>query len=236
MARRSYGTGSVRIRGGSWYGMWWLGDRRIQRTLGPVRKPGSRRGLTRKQAEARLRVLMQEVKPIAAASEQLTVAQAGERYIRHVEHVLERKPTTVADYGSILHRHLAPRFGQAGIDRITTEHLAAYMAAKAGEGLKTKTISNHFNFAHGLFVYAVKRGWAEVNPAAAVDRPRVSGTDRDIRYLTPDEVEALLRAVPDDKPGQVDRMLYLTATMAGLRQGELFALRWGDIDWTAGGD
>jgi integrase len=233
MARRSYGTGNLRIRRGAWYGQWWIGGRRVQRKLGFKREPGSRHGLTRKQAEARLRALMQEVSA-APPGERLTLEEAGERYIRHVEVVLERKPTTVADYGSILHRHLAPHFGQAGIDRITTEHVAAYMAAKAAEGLQTKTISNHLNFAHGLFAFAVKRGWAAANPVVGIDRPRVSGTDPDIRYLDRDDVEALLRAAPDDRLGPTDRALYLTATMAGLRQGELAALRWQDVDWAAG--
>jgi integrase len=233
MARRSYGTGNLRVRRGAWYGQWWIGDRRVQRKLGPKREPGSRHGLTRKQAEARLRHLMQEVRT-APPGEHLTVAEAGERYIRHVEVVLERKPTTVADYGSILRRHLGPHFGHAGIDKITAEHVAAYMAAKAAEGLQTKTISNHLNFAHGLFVFAVKRRWATANPVAAVDRPRVAGTDPDIRYLDRDEVETLLRAIPDDRRGPTDRALYLTATMAGLRQGELVALRWRDVDWIAG--
>ena len=234
MSKRSYGTGNLRVRRGSWYAQWWVGDRRVQRKIGPVRQPGTREGLTKRQAEARLRELIQEVKPAPAGAEQLTVAEAGERYVRHVEHVMERKPTTVADYGSILRRHLAPYFGSAGIDKITTEHVAAYMAAKAGEGLKTKTVANHLNFAHGLFGFAVKRGWAEANPVANVDRPQVSGTDPDIRYLDRAEVEALLRAVPDDRLGPTERALYLTATMAGLRQGELAALRWQDIDWIAG--
>jgi hypothetical protein len=43
------------------------------------------------------------------------------------------------------------------------ERLTPYMAAKAAEGLQTKTISNHLNFVHGLFAFAVKRGWAS-NP------------------------------------------------------------------------
>ena len=46
-------------------------------------------------------------------------------------------------------------------------------------------------------------------------------------------MEALLRAVPDDQLGPTDRALYLTAAMTGLRQGELFALRWRDVDWAA---
>ena len=231
--RRSYGTGSILVRGGSYFGKWRAGKRQIMRKIGPVRQQGSRNGLTRTQAEAQLRRLMQEVRT-APVFEFLTVEEVGERYLRHVEHVLERKPTTVADYGSILRRHIAPHFGAKAIQRVGPEDLAAYMAAKSRQGLATKTVSNHLNFAHGLFAFALKRGWVTANPVAAVDRPRATGTDPDIRYLDRGEVEALLQAVPDDLLGPTDRTLYLTATMTGLRQGELFALRWHDVDWVAG--
>jgi integrase len=51
--------------------------------------------------------------------------------------------------------------------------------------------------------------------------------------LETEEVEALLRAVPDDPLGRVERVMYLTAAMTGMRQGELFRLRWRDVDWSA---
>jgi integrase len=41
-------------------------------------------------------------------------------------------------------------------------------------------------------------------------------------------------AVLEDDLGRVERVLYLTAAMTGLRQGELLALRWRDVDWAAG--
>jgi hypothetical protein len=47
------------------------------------------------------------------------------------------------------------------------------------------------------------------------------------------ELDALLRAVPDDDLGAVERPLYLTAAMTGLRQGGLIALPWLDFDWLA---
>jgi integrase len=39
--------------------------------------------------------------------------------------------------------------------------------------------------------------------------------------------------VPDDVLGSVEAPLYLTAAMTGLRQGELIALRWIDVDRSA---
>jgi integrase len=233
-SRRSYGTGSIVVRRGAYYGKWRAGGRQVMRKLGAVRKPGSRDGLTRKQAEAELRQLMHEVRVAPASCERLTVDEVGGRYLRHVEHVLGRKPTTVSDYGSILRRHLGPFFGAHAIERITPEHVSAYMAAKSAAGLSAKTVSNHLNFAHGLFGFALKRGWVAANPVAAVDRPRSPGANPDILYLDRGEVEALLRAVPDDLLGPTDRTLYLTATMTGLRQGELAALRWRDVDWVVG--
>jgi integrase len=88
-------------------------------------------------------------------------------------------------------------------------------------------------FLHGLMHWSVKRGWARSNPVASVDRPPVEGSDPDVRFLTLDEVEAVIREVPDDVLGPTDRVLYLAAAMTGARQGELVALRWRDIDWAA---
>jgi integrase len=148
--------------------------------------------------------------------------------------VLERKPTTLGDYRSILRRHAKPFFGNRALERIDAEQIRRFLRAKKGEGLATKTIVNQLIFLHGLFAHAVKRGWMAFNPVAAVDRPRAPASDPDIRYLGLEEVEALLRAVADDELGPTEHALYLTAAMTGLRQGELIALRWMDIDWRSG--
>lgn len=72
---------------------------------------------------------------------------------------------------------------------------------------------------------------AEAVPAvAAADRPPQAPVSQDIRYLSVEEVEALLRALPDDELGAIDRAIYLAAAMTGLRQGELVALCWRDVD------
>ena len=101
-------------------------------------------------------------------------------------------------------------------------------------GTAPKTTVNALALLHQVFDHGRRRGWCSANPCALVDRPRVEQS-ADVHYLELDEIEAVLRAVPADSPlGPTDRTLYLTAAMTGLRQGELLALRWRDIDWTAG--
>jgi integrase len=53
-------------------------------------------------------------------------------------------------------------------------------------------------------------------------------------FLQPRELDELIDAVPDDSLGAVERPLYLAAALTGLRQGELLALKWMDVDWLAG--
>jgi integrase len=202
------------------------------RKLGPCRRTGTRDGLTRAQAEARLRELMTETL-VPASTERLTFEEAGRRYVRHLEEVMQRKPSTIQDYRIIVGRHLGPYFGSTEIARITPGDVATYIGAKRRAGLAIKTITNHLNFAHGVFAFAIRRGWVVRNPVAMTDRPPSPPADPDIRFLDREELEALLRAATDDLLGPTDHALWLTAAMTGLRQGELAGLRWRDVDWAA---
>jgi integrase len=72
-----------------------------------------------------------------------------------------------------------------------------------------------------------------INVAKLVDKPQVQDNPDDIRFLSLEELEALLRAIPDDDLGGLERVMYRAAAMLGIRQGEVRGLRWADIDWTA---
>ena len=55
-------------------------------------------------------------------------------------------------------------------------------------------------------MFAIKREWVTKNVVALVDRPRMPRfQERRIQFLTPEELEALVRAVPDDYLGDVER-------------------------------
>jgi integrase len=238
MARRSYGSGRLwsvkRKKGEVWYASWWAGPVRVKRKLGPKRSPGSSDGLTRAQAERELRRRVERDLVVPRAARR-TLEQAGEEYIDHLETVMERKRTTIQDYRGYLRGHFAPYFGDRQIDKIDPDWVAAYLRRKLEQGYASKTIQNHLNFLHGIFAFAVRRQWVSSNPVALVDRPKKNRSPRRrIRYLQPSELDRLVLAVPNDELGRVERPLYIGAAMTGLRQGELLALRWVDIDWVAG--
>lgn len=237
--RRSYGTGQLFIKCDTrgrehWYGRFYVGGARIKRRIGTKRAVGSSHGLTRPQAEKRLRQLMETESLSIAADNRLAIESAGERYLIHLDSVMGRKPSTIADYGSILTSHFVPFFGERKLDRIDADTVSDYMARKRRDGLAPKTVANHMRFMHGLFSFAVKRGWMNTNVVAQIDRPPDAGPDPDIRFLELPEIDAVIREVPDGSLfASTDRAIYLTAAMAGLRQGELIALRWQDVDWQA---
>src|SRR6266508_3256698 len=106
MAKRSYGTGSLFIKGDKWYGRWWVGAQRVKRLLGPVRRPGSTDGLTRTQAERELRRRIEDDAMVVRSHSRRTLADAGARYVDHLEHVMERKRTTIQNYRGYLSGHL----------------------------------------------------------------------------------------------------------------------------------
>lgn len=103
-----------------------------------------------------------------------------------------------------------------------------------GKGIAAKTRLNALKLLSEVFGFAKRQGWCRRNPCEQVQFPHVEPTS-DIRFLTEDELVALLEAVDvDAKPlGHTDWAMFLTAALTGLRQSELLALQWRDVDFVA---
>ncbi len=229
--RRSHGSGGLVIKSGSYYGKWRVDGRQVMRKIGPVRTPSTRDGLTKTQAEARLRSVMADVTgpPI---TERVTVTEAAERLVRHLE-AMGRKPSTLRAYHSKLTAQITPRIGGKPIVKVSHDDVEAFRDGCLRDGLSAKYTANALGFLHSVFEFGVRREWLAINPCRYVDAPRAVETETAIRFLDSAEVEALLAAVRDATYGRVQRSLYLAAVMTGMRQGELLALRWQDVDWSA---
>jgi integrase len=155
--------------------------------------------------------------------------------------------------------HISPRLGSKSVDRVTIADVETVAAAMLDAGLAPKTVRNVITFMHSVFEHAIDRGWSTQNPVRRASRPkrrRAGDANPDLQFLTVPELEAVLRAIPDevvvraaaptrrgragsappvppDVLGPVIRVVVLTAAMTGLRQSELLGLRWRDVDWTA---
>lgn len=239
MARRAYGSGSLQsktLKSGEvvWLGRWYdAAGERVKRHIGPKRARGSSVGLTRGQAERALRKLI-DSEIGAARVERITLGEAATRYVDSRE-ALGRSVVTIEDYRSVVRVHFAPFFGQASIDRISAVDVERYMGEKRRMGRSTKSIANDISLLSSIFRHAIRRGWRTrpENPVDGVERPRVPRRSAKLQFLDQGELEALLDACRDTDVGRQDRVMYLVAGMAGLRQGELLGLRWYSVDWTA---
>jgi integrase len=80
---------------------------------------------------------------------------------------------------------------------------------------------------NSVLKYAVAQGWCSSNVMDRVDREPVSYDPADYDFYQPDEITTLL----DCTTNRRDRTIYAIAAYAGLRCGEILALRWADIDF-----
>ncbi len=252
-ARRAPGMGALFARRDgagrdTWYGKWSVDSVQIKRRIGPKRKAGTRDGLTRAQAEARLRKLMSTITPSRPVSgDMLTMADLGGRYLAQLAR-RERKKATTTSVESILRIWLEPFFADRDLRTITTEDVRDLMRMmesgsrpgpkrkgdrRYGRPVGAKTLRNYVGTLSALLNYAERNGWISANVARHVDLPGVTRNE-DIRFLEPAEVQMLADAAIEGRYQSIDRAIYLAAAMTGLRQGELVALRWRDVDWTAG--
>jgi integrase len=238
--RRAPGTGSIIERRDSagrtsYYGKWTTTTgRQVKRRIGRKRSAGTSDGLTRRQAEAELRRLMAEVKVAAPARERLTVAEVGERYVAHLERTGRKRSTTIA-VRMCLRAHLVPFFGDKSIAAITHNDVGDLInVLEVDKELAPKSIHNYVGTLSALFNFAMgpRRRWASQNPCQGAELPKVAESV-EIRWLDLAEVDLLVEHAQSGDYEQIDRALYRTAAMTGLRQGEAIALRWRDVDWLA---
>jgi integrase len=127
---------------------------------------------------------------------------------------------------------LLAEFGPEPVESITPDAIDAYKERLIAEGkLSPRTIVRHLTVLHGIFKRAKRKWGLSENPASAdlVERPKLVYTGEFDTYDR-DELERLAAAAESPQ----DTALYLTAAFTGLRTGELFGLRWGDVDFVGG--
>lgn len=210
MSKSRYGSGQVFLKHGAWYGRWRLADgRRLNRKLGPARRPGSREGLTKLQAEKKLRALIDEPRPASPSDD---IEQLGAALLIRLES-RNNKPSSIEAVESHLRVHLVPYFAARPIADVDVEHVERFIATLRRKGLGPKTIKNVTGTLHSIFELAQRKGMVVANPCKLVDKPKTDRND-DIRFLTQPELDAVIRALNDLDVGPSQMTLRVRALAA----------------------
>jgi integrase len=135
------------------------------------------------------------------------------------------KPAVVRIYGISLKLRVLPELGDRRLTDIDHADLLELKGQLLGEGCSASTIRNTFTPLQAIYRRACRNGVVPVKPTIDLELPEAGSRDR---AATPAQAAELL-----DTLGEL-RALWGTAFYAGLRRGELRALRVRNVDLDAG--
>lgn len=138
------------------------------------------------------------------------------------------RPRTHLRYEQLLRLHAVPQLGKLRIARVAPQHLQRLYADRLAAGQSPASVKQLHAVLHKSFSDAARWGVVVRNVVDLVSPPRVVRSK--IRALDPDQSRQLLRYALDDRLSA----LYVLALSTGMRQGELLALRWRDVDLDRG--
>lgn len=214
MSRKRHQQGSLKIVRGRWVAQWWEDGHRRNKTLGKVRE------LTKSQAQDQLVAILPTAKcGSQTPSKEITFGDfVNETYLPFYR----RKWKASTTYSNLdrLRHHVTCEFGGRTLSSFTRDALQNFLDSKAAAGLSFSTV-NHLRWdLKQIFELAVEDGYLPRNPAASLFTPREARRIEG-RRMTWEEVRLLFSAL-DVR----ELAVCMLATIAGMRPGEIFALRW----------
>lgn len=216
---RSGSGGQVRQRpNGTWEGRYWQDGRKRS-----VYAKGKR------EAQEKLRAALLNaqhgIRPVTART---TVGQWLEEWLT-TSVVARCRPRTVESYRETVERYIAPAIGRVPLAKLEARDVERMLARLTARGtLSPSTVRYSYSILRIALGRALKAGRVLRNVCELLDPP--SKATREMRPLTLEQAQAFVEATAEDRLGP----LYSLAIATGLRQGELLALRWRDVDLDRG--
>lgn len=152
-----------------------------------------------------------------------TVSEFYPQYLSYSEN--NNKPSTTYAKKSIFSVNILPVFADRRLDQIGAPEQEAYKNTKLKEGYSKKTINNHMAVLGKMLSLA--KEWSLIASVPKMKLFRLEPSD--IEFLTFEETPRFLAAVPPEW-----KTFALVPLKTGLRVGELLALKWEDLDLSAG--
>lgn len=216
--RRGNGEGTIGQRtDGRWEARVSLDDGRRKSYFGKTRAEVARKLAAALKAR-------QDGSPVVG--ERLTVRQYLTEWLESSRSTVG--PGTWERYESLLRIHALPYVGSIRLARLTPQNLQKLYAERVASGLSPTTVGHLHAVLHRALAEAARFDLVRRNVASLVKRPRAER--HEMTTLSPEQCRALLEAARGDRL----EALYVLAISTGMRQGEMLALRWPEVDLEQG--
>lgn len=217
MRRKRYQKGSLKRRCGKWIGQWREEGVRRNRALGPVSS------MTKSQARLALDKILASVN---AQQEQTPEHVTFGQFVGTVYYPLFKrkwKRSTATNNVSRIDTHLVKPFGERLLASLNRQELQSLLDQKATEGLSFSMVDHLRWDLKQIFELAAGEAAIKRNPAAVLFTPKESQR-RERRFMDIEEVRRCLSVLETR-----ERLIVKLALLAGMRPGEIFALKWGRL-------
>ena len=184
-------------------------------------------GPNRKEAETVLAQRLYEIRtgiyPVLRRRSRMTFGAFAEEW--QAKYLVQVRESTRRSYRRLLKYHLLPAFGDRVLSGIARADVQDFIAKTAAPGaLAPKTVNNALALLKEMLSAAVEWGFLPSSPIHRMKklrRPR-----RDTVLWTPTEIRKFLLTAPE-----AWRTVWLVGIFAGLRPGEVQAMRWTQQNW-----
>lgn len=188
-------------------------------------KRGFRTKKDAKLYEARLETgQLSEALSLSKSNTKISYHQLYEEWYQAYENTVEA--TTAAKTKDMYRLHILPVFGDRLISRISPLDCQNFITDKAKSFKNMKQIKSYTS---KIFDFAINMNYIDKNPMANVIMPKIK-KEKSNNFWSLDELHQFLNIVEDSEPYKHYALFRLLA-YSGLRKGELYALRWGDLDF-----
>ncbi|KOY59602.1 tyrosine-type recombinase/integrase [Streptomyces sp. XY332] len=223
--RQPNGRSSIYLgKDGKWHGRVTVG---VRDDGSPDRRHVERK--TRAEVTTAVRKLEKEreAKTVRKPGKSMTVKAWLTHWIENVA-PLGVNDNTMVGYGVAVRKHLIPGLGAHRLDKLTPEHIEVFYAKMQANGSKPATAHQVHRTFRTALNEAVRRGHLGKNPVQLAKAPK--SDDYEAEPYTVKEVQRLL----ETSGRQRNSARWAVALALGLRQGEVLALKWDDVDLEGG--
>lgn len=141
---------------------------------------------------------------------------------------LSLRPRTLELYTGLINKHILPQLGNLLLSKINIGTIESFYVSLRAAKIGVRTIRSCHSVLHRAFQKGLAYGVLLSNPCSGAELPRYQ--HREMQVLTESQISVFLHACQ----GSRFEALFSLAIMTGMRQAELFGLKWDDLDWQLG--